>query len=142
MSNIIIHIVDIALPLVLGYIIFLLKEERKERKANNLGMKEILGYMIDRWYEEFHLQGYITTEQYNTFKDVYDAYAANKGNGARKAKWEEVQRMHIDDTKSGMSPYLKMLIDQQNKEKAEAKAKAKSKTKTNSKPKTKTKKED
>ena len=105
------HIVDIALPIVLGYVVWLLKEERAERKANNLGMKEILGYMIDRWHEEFILQGYVTTEQRNTFDDVYKAYAANKGNGARKSKWEEVQKMHIDDTKSGASPYLQMVLD-------------------------------
>ena len=115
MTNIIMHIIDIVLPVLLGYVVWLLKEERKERTATNLGMKEILGYMIDRWYEEFELQGYITTDQRNTFEDVYKAYAANRGNGAREAKWHEVQKMHIDDTKSGMSPYLKMLIDQKNK---------------------------
>lgn len=107
------HIVDIALPIILGYVVWLLKEERAERKANNLGMKEILGYMIDRWHEEFLLQGYVTTEQRNTFDDVYKAYAANKGNGARKSKWEEVQKMHIDDTQSGVSPYLKMVLEHQ-----------------------------
>ena len=115
MMEIIMHIVDIALPIILGYVVWLLKEERAERKANNLGMKEILGYMIDRWHEEFILQGYVTTDQRNTFDDVYKAYAANKGNGARKTKYEEVQRMHIDDTKSGMSPYLKLLIEQREK---------------------------
>lgn len=114
-NNVIIHIMDIVLPILLSYLIWLLKEERKERNATNLGMKEILGYMIDRWYEEFILQGYITTDQRNTFEDVYKAYAANKGNGARKAKWEEVQKMHIDDTKSSISPYLELVIEQKTK---------------------------
>ena len=109
--------VEVALPIILGYLVWLLKEERKERKANTQGIREILGYMIDRWYEEFMLQGYITTDQRNTFECVYTAYAANKGNGARKLKWEEVSRMHIDDTKSGMSPYLKFYIDNANKDK-------------------------
>lgn len=113
MGEIIMHIIDIALPIILGYVVWLLKEERKERNATNLGMKEILGYMVDRWYEEFMLQGYITTDQRNTFDDVYKAYAANKGNGARLAKWKEVQAMHIDDTKSGVSPYLKLVIEHQ-----------------------------
>lgn len=110
----IMHIVDIALPIILGYVVWLLKEERKERNATNLGMKEILGYMIDRWHEEFMIQGYVTTDQRNTFEDVYKAYAANKGNGARKAKWEEIQKMHIDDTQSGISPYLKLVLEHKN----------------------------
>ena len=45
-GEIIMHIVDIALPILLGYVVWFLKEERKERKANSMGMKEILGYMI------------------------------------------------------------------------------------------------
>lgn len=123
MMEIILHIVDVALPIILGYFIWVLKEERNERKqerielqATNLGMKEILGYMIDRWHEEFILQGYVTSDQYNTFMDVYKAYDANKGNGARKAKKEEVARIHVDDTQSSMSPYLKLLIEQREKE--------------------------
>lgn len=108
------HILDIALPIILGYLVWLLKEERKERKANTHGMREILGYMIDRWYEEFMLQGYITTDQRNTFEGVYNAYAANNGNGARAAKWKEIQKLHIDDTKSSISLYLQMVMDQRN----------------------------
>ncbi len=115
MNEIISHIIDIALPILLGYVVWLLKEERKERKANTQGMKEILGYMIDRWHEEFMLQGYVTTDQRNQFEDVYVAYAANKGNGARKKKWEEIQCLHVDDTKSSMSPFLQFYFEQKNK---------------------------
>lgn len=112
MSDYIMRVIDVALPIVLGYLVWLLKEERQERKANTQGIREILGYMIDRWHEEFILQGYVTTDQRNTFDCVYAAYAANKGNGARKAKWEEVSRLHIDDTKSGVSPYLQFYLEQ------------------------------
>jgi hypothetical protein len=111
MNEIITHIVDIALPILLTYVVWLLKEERSDRKANTEGMKEILGYMIDRWYDEFTLQGYVTTDQRNTFERVYKAYAANKGNGARATKWHEIEKMHIDDTKSGVSPYLKFYLE-------------------------------
>lgn len=111
-KDIITLVVEIALPIVLGYLVWLLKEERKERKANTQGMKEILGYMIDRWHEEFVLQGYVTTDQRNTFQGVYEAYAANHGNGARAAKWKEVQEMRIDDTKSSLSPLLLFYMEQ------------------------------
>lgn len=115
MREIITLVIEIALPILLTYLVWLLKEERKERKANTQGMKEILGYMIDRWYEEFMIQGYITTDQRNTFDGVYAAYAANRGNGARKTKWEEIQKLHIDDTKSGISPYLELCLEQKKK---------------------------
>lgn len=112
MTDIIKIVVEVSLPILLGYLVWLLKEERKERKANTEGMKEILGYMIDRWHEEFILQGYVTTDQRNTFEGVYKAYAANKGNGAREAKWKEIQQMRIDDTKSSLSPILLFYLEQ------------------------------
>lgn len=114
-SGIVGKIIDIALPILLTYIVYILKDEREERKANTQGMKEILGYMIDRWHEEFILQGYVTTDQRNQFEDVYNAYAKNKGNGARKKKWEEVQALHVDDTKSSISPFLQFYFEQKNK---------------------------
>ena len=115
MGEIVLHIVDIALPVLLGYLVWLLKEERNERKANSQGMREILGYMLDRWHEEFVLQGYVTTDQRNQYEEVYKAYAANKGNGARAAKWAEIQRLRVDDTKSSMSPFLQFYFEQKAK---------------------------
>ena len=115
MSEIVSKVIDIALPILLGYVVWLLKEERTERKANTLGMKEVLGYMIDRWHEEFVLQGYVTTDQRNTFESAYKAYAANHGNGAREAKWNEIQKLRVDDTKSSMSPFLQFYLEQKNK---------------------------
>lgn len=109
-------IFTIALPILLGYLIWLLKEERGERKeikaeqtATTLGIKEILGYMIDRYYSEIMLQEYITTDQRNTIESIFIAYAANKGNGARKKKYEELMKVRIDDSKPNVSLYYQML---------------------------------
>lgn len=116
--DVIIKIMYIILPVLLGYLVWLLKEERTERKdikteqsATTLGIKEILGYMIDRYYSEIMLQGYITTDQRNTIEGVFIAYAANKGNGARKKKYEELMKIKIDDSKPNVSLYYKMLKD-------------------------------
>lgn len=114
--DVIIKIMYIILPVLLGYLVWLLKEERTERKdikaeqnATTLGIKEILGYMIDRYYSEIMLQGYITTDQRNTIEGVFIAYAANKGNGARKKKYEELMKVTIDDSKPNVSLYYQML---------------------------------
>ena len=116
--DVIIKIMYIILPVLLGYLVWLLKEESTERKdikteqsATTLGIKEILGYMIDRYYSEIMLQGYITTDQRNTIEGVFIAYAANKGNGARKKKYEELMKIKIDDSKPNVSLYYKMLKD-------------------------------
>lgn len=121
--DVIIKIMYIILPVLLGYLVWLLKEERTERKdikteqnATTLGIKEILGYMIDRYYSEIMLQGYITTDQRNTIEGVFIAYAANKGNGARKKKYEELMKIRIDDSKPNVSLYYQMLKENYKKD--------------------------
>lgn len=121
--DVIIKIMYIILPVLLGYLVWLLKEERTERKdikaeqnATTLGIKEILGYMIDRCYSEIMLQGYITTDQRNTIEGVFIAYAANKGNGARKKKYEELMKIKIDDSKPNVSLYYQMLKENYKKD--------------------------
>lgn len=121
--DVIIKIMYIILPVLLGYLVWLLKEERTERKdikteqsATTLGIKEILGYMIDRYYSEIMLQGYITTDQRNTIEGVFVAYAANKGNGARKKKYEELMKIKIDDSKPNASLYYQMLKENYKKD--------------------------
>lgn len=121
--DVIIKIMYIILPVLLGYLVWLLKEERTERKdikteqsATTLGIKEILGYMIDRYYSEIMLQGYITTDQRNTIEGVFVAYAANKGNGARKKKYEELMKIRIDDSKPNASLYYQMLKENYKKD--------------------------
>lgn len=121
--DVIIKIMYIILPVLLGYLVWLLKEERTERKdikteqsATTLGIKEILGYMIDRCYSEIMLQGYITTDQRNTIEGVFVAYAANKGNGARKKKYEELMKIKIDDSKPNVSLYYQMLKENYKKD--------------------------
>ena len=124
--EVITKIVYILLPVLLGYLVWLLKEERTERTerkdikseqtATTLGIKEILGYMIDRYYSEIMLQGYITTDQRNTIEGVFVAYAANKGNGARKKKYEELMKIRIDDSKPNVSLYYQMLKENYKKD--------------------------
>lgn len=118
--NFISEILGVCLPIILGYLIWILKEERNERKANTLGMKEILGYMIDRCYGEAQLQGYLTTDQRNTIDGIFKAYSANKGNGARKAKYEEIKKIKIDDSKPNTSLYYNVIKEYiENKKKGE-----------------------
>lgn len=101
----------IALPVVLGYIVWLLKEQKETRNANSQGIKEILGYMIDRIYDEVVFQGYITTDQSNLLEGVYKAYEKLHGNGTRKHKYEYCKSVQIDDTHGSVSPYAQVYFD-------------------------------
>ena len=104
---------------LLGYVVWLLKEQRNENKATNEkmqalykamneGMKEMLGYMIDRVYKEAMVQKYITTDQSDRLEGYYSAYSALHGNGTRKHKYDEMKKLPIDDSKGFDNLFVEM----------------------------------
>ena len=104
-----------AFPIVVtslcGYIVWMLQQDRKERKANSQGTKEILGYMIDRIYDEVSIQEYITTEQSNRLEALFASYSDLHGNGTRKHKYEVMKKMPIDDSMRAVNPFFVMYRD-------------------------------
>ena len=104
---------------LLGYVVWLLKEQRNENKetnekmqalykAMNEGMKEMLGYMVDRLYNEAMVQKYITTDQSDRLESYYGVYSALHGNGTRKHKYEEMKKLPIDDSKEFDNYFMEM----------------------------------
>ena len=104
-----------AFPIVVtslcGYIVWMLQQDRKERKANSQGTKEILGYMIDRIYDEVSIQEYITTEQSNRLEALFSSYSDLHGNGTRKHKYEVMKKMPIADSMGAVNPFFVMYRD-------------------------------
>lgn len=118
---------------LMGYVIWVLQNNRKKeafrieqenkrieadnRKQQALteGTRMILLYMLERLYEEYKIQDYVTHEQRDKFHNIYDAYHALGGNGYGTALWETVQELEIRNDADGVSPFVKML-KQMNKE--------------------------
>ena len=118
---------------LMGYVIWVLQNNRKKeafrieaenkrieadnRKQQALteGTRMILLYMLERLYEEYKIQDYVTHEQRDKFHNIYDAYHALGGNGYGTALWETIQELEIRNDADGVSPFVKML-KQMNKE--------------------------
>lgn len=90
----------IILTTVMGYIVWLLKEQRKERKiealkrdANANGTKIILFYMLQKLHFDFKSQGYVTYNQQQAFREIYEAYHFLGGNGYGTRMWEEIKKI-------------------------------------------------
>ena len=81
MNEIIKEIIIVALPIILGYIVWLLKEEKKNGKANNKGMMLLLRVKLIEYHKEWTERGYITTHGIENFLEMYDAYHTLGGNG-------------------------------------------------------------
>lgn len=105
---------SILLTAALGYIVWLLKEQREDRKkenikreANSEGTKLILFYMLQRLHTEYTYQDFVTYNQQQSFKDLYEAYHNLGGNGLGTRMWEDVKKLEVRQEEVGLSLFAK-----------------------------------
>ena len=112
------------LPIVatslMGYVVWYLQtqkkqttarveEENKRREANSNGTKVMLLYMLERLHTEYKLQGFVSHEQRDRFREIYEAYHNLGGNGYGTALWEDIKELEIRNDETIVSPYAKLL---------------------------------
>ena len=95
MKDIIIEIVTIALPIILGYIVWLLKQQKKDRNANSKGTMLLLRVQLIEYHSKYMSLGEIPTYAYNNFEEMYEAYHDLGGNGMVTKMHQEIQELHL-----------------------------------------------
>ena len=104
--DILIQTYMIALPIVLtsvlGYVVWLLKEQKKERDANSKGTMLLLRVQLIEYHDRYVELGEIPSYAYNNFIEMYDAYHDLGGNGMVTKMYEEIKALHLK-TKNGGS---------------------------------------
>ena len=91
MKDIVITIITVSLPVILGYIVWLLKEQKKDRDANSKGTMLLLRAKLIEYHKEWTERGYITTHGIQNFLEMYNAYHDLGGNGMVTHLKEEVE---------------------------------------------------
>ena len=61
MKEFVMELITIALPIILGYIVWLLKEQKKERSANSKGMMLLLRVKLIEYHMELRIFWKCTT---------------------------------------------------------------------------------
>lgn len=127
----------IVLPIILGYIVWLLQSSKKKEykkqaedeerhrieeakaKAQSKGIMLVLRYMLSRYHTEYMFQKYVTSEQLSDFEDIYKAYEALGGNSVA-VKWrDDVIKLPVNDNiGNNLTPIAKVLLEA-NKQKVE-----------------------
>ena len=112
----------IVLTAIMGYVVWLLKEQRKERKDENKrrnvnidGTKIILFYMLQKLYAEYKKQGFVTYNQQQAFREIYDVYHALGGNGYGTRMWEDIKKLEVKNDDIGLSYHSKRNIYEKEK---------------------------
>lgn len=85
----------VVLPILLGYIVWLLKNQKKDRDANSKGTMLLLRTQLIEYHAKYMQLGDIPSYAYQNFCEMYDAYHALGGNGMVTKMKQEIEELHI-----------------------------------------------
>ena len=85
----------IALPILLGYIVWLLKNQKKDRDANSKGTMLLLRVQMIEYHSKYTKAGDIPSYAYQNFCEMYEAYHRLGGNGMVTKMKQEIEELHL-----------------------------------------------
>lgn len=94
--NVLLGIYSTVLPILVGYIIKLLKDQKKERDANARGTMLLLRVQLIEYHDRYMAEGSIPSYAYANFCDMYKAYHDLGGNGMIEKMKEEIDNIHLE----------------------------------------------
>ena len=99
MEELFIQTYKIALPAVLtaltGYIVWLMKQQKRDRDANSKGTMLLLRVQLIEYHDKYVKLGDIPSYAYENFMEMYDAYHALGGNGMITKMKKEIEELHL-----------------------------------------------
>jgi hypothetical protein len=98
MKDVILGLYAAILPIVLGYVVKMLKDNKKERDANSRGTMLLLRVQLIEYHDKYVSAGSIPSYAYDNFVDMYKAYRALGGNGLIMKMKREIDRIHLGKT--------------------------------------------
>ena len=91
MKDFLLQTYTIVLPILLGYIVWLLKQQKKDRDANSKGTMLLLRVQLIEYHDKYMKLGEIPSYAYENFVEMYNAYHALGGNGMATKMYEEIK---------------------------------------------------
>lgn len=95
MKEILIQTYTIVLPALLGYIVWLLKNQKKDRDANSRGTMLLLRVQLIEYHAKYTALGTIPSYAYQNYCEMYAAYHELGGNGMVTKMKQEIEELHI-----------------------------------------------
>ena len=89
----------VALPVILtalmGYVVWLLKNQKKDRDANSRGTMLLLRVQLIEYHDKYTAIGHIPSYAYENFCEMYEAYHTLGGNGMITKMRREIDELHL-----------------------------------------------
>ena len=95
MKEVFLVICEVTLPILLGYIVWLLKNQKKDRDASGKGIMLLLRVQLIEYHNKYTEREEIPSHAYQNFIEMYEAYHALGGNGMITKMKEEIEELHL-----------------------------------------------
>ena len=95
MKEFLLQTYTVVLPILLGYIVWLLKQQKKDRDANSRGTMLLLRVQLIEYHDKYMKLGEIPSYAYENFVEMYNAYHALGGNGMATKMYEEIKEIRL-----------------------------------------------
>ena len=96
MKELLLQTYTIVLPILLGYIVWLLKNQKKDRDANAEGTKMLLMIKLIEYHDKYMAIGDIPSHAYSNFQKMYQCYMnMGDGNPSIEKMKQEIDELHI-----------------------------------------------
>ena len=92
-------ILSTAMPTLMGYIVWLLQRQKKDRDANSKGTMLLLRVQLIEYHDKYMKLGEIPSYAYSNFCEMYDAYHALGGNGTGTEIYKRVKELPMKQGK-------------------------------------------
>lgn len=88
-------VLPIIVTTIMGYVVWLLKNQKKDRDANSKGTMLLLRVQLIEYHDKYMMLGDIPSYAYENFMEMYDAYHALGGNGMITKMMHEIEELHL-----------------------------------------------
>ena len=95
MKELLLQTYTLILPIILGYIVWLLKNQERDRDANSKGTMLLLRVQLIEYHSKYMQIGDIPSYAYENFCEMYEAYHALGGNGMITKMMREIEELHL-----------------------------------------------
>lgn len=94
-TQLLVTILTVVVTPLMGYIVWLLKQQTKDRNAYEKGIMLLLRVQIIEYHDKYMRKGTIPTYAYDNFEDMYNCYHDLGGNSMADKMHEEINELHL-----------------------------------------------
>ena len=94
-TQILVAVLTVVVTPLMGYIVWLLKEQKKDRNAQEKGIMLLLRVQLIEYHDKYMRKGKIPTYAFQNFEDMYQAYHELGGNSMAEKMHEEINELRL-----------------------------------------------